>query len=64
MMQLKKMFDKYDCHIVTEKTKSNMKLKDKYKGRVNYLVYGTKDHMLSYPFKLLYNIIKSIFLYF
>ena len=64
MMQLKKMFDKYDYHIVTEKTKSNMKLKDKYKGRVNYLVYGTKDHMLSYPFKLLYNIIKSIFLYF
>ena len=64
MMQLKKMFDKYDYHIVTEKTKSNMKLKDKYKGRVNYLVYGTKDHMLSYPFKLLYNMIKSIFLYF
>ena len=64
MMQLKKMFDKYDYHIVTEKTKSNMKLKDKYKGRVNYLVYGTKDHMISYPFKLLYNIIKSVFLYF
>lgn len=64
MMQLKTLFSKYDYHIITEKTKSNMKLKDKYKGRVNFLVYGTKDHMLTYPFKLLYNAIKSIFLYF
>ena len=63
LMQLKSMFDKYDFHIITEKTKSNMYLKDKYPKRVNYLVYGTKSNMLVYPFKLLYNCFKSLILY-
>ncbi len=63
LMQLKSMFDKYDFHIITEKTKSNMYLKDKYPKRVNYLVYGTKSNMLVYPFKLLYNCFKSLFFY-
>ena len=63
MMMLKDMFDKYDYHIITEKTKSNMKLKDKYNGKVNYLIYGTKDHMLTYPFKLLANCFKSLYYY-
>lgn len=64
MMQLKSMFKNYDYYIITEKTKSNLSLKEKYKNRVSFLVYGTKDHMLSYPFKLLYNCFKSLFLYF
>lgn len=63
LMQLKSMFDKYDYHIITEKTKSNMYLKEKHPKRVNYLVYGTKSNMLVYPFKLLYNCFKSLFLY-
>ncbi len=63
MMQLKDMFKNYNYYIITEKTKSNLYLKDKYKNKVSYLVYGTKDHMLSYPFKLIYNCFKSIFLY-
>ena len=63
MMQLKSMFKDYDYYIITEKTKSNMSLKRKYKKRVSYLVYGTKDHMIVYPFKLLYNSFKSLFLY-
>ena len=63
LMQLKSMFNKYDFHIITEKTKSNMYLKDKYPKRVNYLVYGTKSNMLVYPFKLLYNCFKSLFFY-
>lgn len=64
LLQLKSMFKNYDYYLITEKTKSNLYLKDKYKNRVSYLVYGTKDHKLSYPFKLLYNCIKSFFLYF
>jgi len=64
MLQLKELFKKYDYFIITEKTKSNINLKDKYKNRIFYLVYGTKDHLLSYPFKLLYNCFKSLFLYF
>ena len=63
MMQLKSMFKNYDYYIITEKTKSNLSLKEKYKSRVSYLVYGTKDHKLSYPFKLLYNCFKSFYLY-
>lgn len=64
LMQLEKMFKNYDFNLVTEKTKSNMYLKDKYKERVNYLTYGTKEHMISYPFKLLFNCFKSLYLYF
>ena len=64
MMQLKAMFSKYDYHIITEKTKSNLKLREKHPNRVNYLIYGTKSHPLSYPFKLLTNCFISLFLYF
>ncbi len=64
MMNLKDMFKKYDYYIVTEKTKSNLYLKNKYLNRVFFLVYGTKHHMISYPFKGLYNCFKSLYLYF
>lgn len=66
LLQLKSMFDNYDYHIVTEKTKSNLSLKDKFPKRVSFLVYGTyttKLNKLIYPFKLIYNTIKSFFLY-
>ena len=66
MLQLKKMFENYDYHIITEKTKSNMSLKNKYPGRVNYLVYGSYTKLLNkvtYPFKLMYNTLKSLVLY-
>ena len=63
MLQLKELFEKYDYYIVTEKTKSNLNLKNKYKNKVSFLVYVTKDHMLIYPFKLIYNTFKSLFIY-
>ena len=64
LLQLKNMFAKYDYYIVTEKTKSNLTLKDKYPNRVNYLVYGTKSHILSYLYKFSFNCLKSLYLYF
>ena len=64
MLRLSPMFKKYDYHIITEKTKSNMYLKEKYPNKVNYLVYGTKSKFLVYPFKLAYNCFKSLFYYF
>lgn len=64
MLQLKDMFNRYDYHIITEKTKSNLSLKEKYQNKVNYLIYGTKDHPLTYPFKLLANCFKSLYFYF
>ena len=66
LLQLKSLFDKYDYHIITEKTKSNLSLKDKYKNKVSFLVYGTyttKLNRIVYPFKLLFNTFKSLLLY-
>lgn len=62
LLQLKKLFDKYNSFIITEKTKSNKQLKDKY-NNVHYLVYGTRKFILTYFFKGIYNIIKSLILY-
>ena len=64
LLQLKDMFNKYDYSLITEKTKSNMYLKDIYKDKVHYLIYGTKHHIFTYPFKLLLNCFISLFYYF
>lgn len=64
LMQLKPIFDNYNYHLITEKTKSNISLKEKFPKKVNFLVYGTKDKILIYPIKFLYNSLKSLFLYF
>ncbi len=63
LLQLKEMFDKFDYTIVTEKTKSNLNLFDIYPNKVKYLIYGTKDKILTYPIKLLFNCFKSLFIY-
>ena len=63
LMQLKPMFDKYNYYIVTEKTKSNLNLKNKFPKKVSLLAYGTKKNMLTYPFILLFNSLKSLFIY-
>ena len=63
LMQLKSMFSKYDYYIVTEKTKSNLNLKNKFPNKVSLLVYGTKKNMLTYPFVLLINSILSLIIF-
>ena len=66
LTQLKDMFKKYDYYIVTEKTKSNLKLKEKYPQRVSFLVYGSYTTFLKkviYPFKLLINCFLSLFIF-
>ena len=63
LLQLKSMFSKYDYSLITEKTKSNMYLKDIYHDKVHYLIYGTKHHFLTYPFKLFANCFISLFYY-
>ena len=64
LLMLEPMFKKYDFHIITEKDKSTSYLKKKYKKKLGYMIYGTKDHPISYPFKLLGNCFKSIYYYF
>ena len=63
MMRLSPMFEKYDYFIVTEKTKTTKYLKDKYKNKVNYLLYCTKKTFIIYPFVLLINCFISLFIY-
>ena len=62
LLELKKMFKKYDYSIITEKTKSNKTLKNEYKN-VHYLLYGTKHNKLKYPFILLINCFISLYYY-
>ena len=64
MLELKPLFRKCDYHIITEKTKSTLSLQKKYQGRVNYLTFGTKDHLWSYLFIFPWNCLKSIYYYF
>lgn len=61
LLQLKKLFNKYDSYLITEKTDSTKKLKNEYKEKMGYMVFGTKDHMLTYPFKLLVNCFISLY---
>lgn len=63
LMQLKDLLKKYDYRIITEKTKSTLSLKKKYNKKIGYLVYGTKNNMVTYPFKFIYNCFKSIYYY-
>jgi len=63
LMQLKPMFDNYDYHLITEKTKTTADLKDVFGDKLDYLLFGTKDHFFSYIFKFSFNIFKSLILY-
>jgi len=64
LLMLKPLFKKYHFMLITENTKTNKNLKNKYGRRnVKYLVYGTRKHMLTYPFKLIINCFKSLYYY-
>lgn len=63
LLQLSPLFEHYEYLIVTEKTKSNESLTDKYPNHVRYLIYGTRSHFLSYLFKFVANIFKSFYLF-
>ena len=63
LLQLKPLFEKYDYHIITEKDKSTMPLKDIYGNKINYLLYGTRKKLFKYFFVFIFNFFKSLFLY-
>lgn len=62
LLQLDSIFENYNYSLVTEKTLSNLCLKEKY-NNVYFLINGTKDHILSYILKFIYNSFKSLYLY-
>lgn len=62
LLQLKNLFDEYEYRLITEKDKTNEDLKEKYNGKVSYLVYGTKKNLFKYIFIFTFNILKSLIL--
>ncbi len=64
LLQLEPLFQKYDSYLITEKMKSNLSLKKKYQDHLFFLVFGSKEHLLSYLFKFMYNCLKSLYLFF
>ena len=63
LLELKPCFDNYDYHLITEKNKTTISLKEEYGNKISYLVYGTKKHIITYPFVLLINSFKSLYYY-
>ena len=53
-------FKRYDYSVVTEKTKTTRGLKEKYKNRIHYLIYGTRKKPILYFFIMLINFFISL----
>lgn len=64
LMQIKPLFKKFDYNIITEKTKVDESLKEEYKNKVNFLIYGTKKHPIRYIFKFTVNCFISLYYFF
>lgn len=65
LLMLSSMFKKYGYVLVTEKTPTTKGLRLEHgRSNVKYLVYGTRKHFVTYPFKLFINTIKSFYFYF
>lgn len=63
LLQLKSLFKEYDYKIVTEKHKSTLGLKARYKSKIDYLLAGNRKHLLRYVFTLPYNVVKSLVIF-
>lgn len=63
LLKLENIFSNYDFCVVTEKISTTDSIKKKYGKKVYRLIYGTKDHKLIYPFKLLVNCLFSLYIY-
>lgn len=62
LLELKSMFKDYNYVLVTEKTEVTKDMKSKY--NMNYLLYGSREYLLSYIFKFSFNVLKSFYLFF
>ncbi|MFC4558010.1 PssD/Cps14F family polysaccharide biosynthesis glycosyltransferase [Virgibacillus kekensis] len=61
LLQLQSLFNKYDYHLVTEKSEVTKHLKDKYS--ISFLTYGARNYPVKYIFKFSFNIIKSLLIF-
>lgn len=63
LLELQPLFNKYNSYLITEKDKSTIDLKKIYKKKIRYLPYCTRSKMISYIFKYMYLIMKSIYFF-
>lgn len=61
LLQLKEIFTDYKYVLVTDKTDVTNSLKEKYNAE--YLIYGSRNEKLIFPFILLINCFKSLYLF-
>lgn len=61
LLELKSIFKDYNYVLVTEKTEVTKDMKSKY--NMNYLLYGSREYLLSYIFKFSFNVLKSFYLF-
>lgn len=61
MLQLSSIFNNYKYVLVTEKTEVTKNLNQKY--HTEFLLYGSRQYIVSYLFKFTLNIIKSLYLF-
>jgi beta-1,4-N-acetylglucosaminyltransferase len=61
LLQLQPLFDKYDYHIITEKSIITKELSTKHP--MSFLVYGARNYPFRYFFKFTYNVIKSLYFF-
>jgi len=67
LLQLSPLFDKYNSFIMTEKTKNNLSLKEKFDKQLFFMIPGTYTGLinkLKYPFLFCANIIVSFYVFF
>lgn len=63
LLQLSPLFEKYEYHIITEKDKANISLKEKYKDKIYFLPYGTRARIFTYIFKYFWLCLKTVYYY-
>ena len=59
LLQLEKLFKKYEYMIITEKNQVVLSLLDKY--NIKFLKYSTRKKMITFPFVFIYNSILSLY---
>jgi len=62
LMKLEPLFKNYDYSIITEKDRTTKSLSYKYKGKIFFMPYCTRNNFLKYMFKYPCVILKSVYL--
>ncbi len=63
LLRMKKLMNKYESYIVTEKNQSTIDLKNIYSGKISFLAHTSRKPLIKFIFKFVFNILKSLLIY-